>query len=308
MAIAIGGVLYTSQDAERLTELKEQYDLKNQQLQLFLSRSPAPTKANLAVLEQNYEQLMDELRKSQASLNLSTYDEDLFFGEPPTDSNDAFFMIAKYVEDARKLAASSGVKIVEGYRFGFDEFENVGPPIEIVSRVHRQSKIMESLLQALFDSGISEFISIKREKDLKDEKDEDERRKPPVGNDFKVTGGSSIRSTESFDSLAFQLEFIGQSLSLRSFLNRLTGSSLPFSIMEIEVRLDRESGSVEGRKSILENPFLSEENAELQSSAVQVPIISENESHYIVTLEFLELINDDIMSELNNLKKGGGDV
>ncbi len=309
MAVAVGGMLYTSKDAERLASLKEQYESKNKQLQLFLSRSPAPTKANLAVLDRNYEQLMEEFRKSQSSLNLSTYDEDLFFGKPPTDSNDAFFMIAKYVEDTRRLAISSGVKIVEGSRFGFRQYENVGPSNEEIGRVHRQTKIMEALLQALFDSGIREFVSIKREGSSNAE--------TPVnvkgdavsrGDFFSLKGASAVRSTGSFDSLAFRLEFKGQSLAMRGFLNRITGSSLPFSIHEIDVKLNRESGSDEGRKSVIKNPFLNEESLSVQSSAVQVPIISENESHFSVTLEFLEFADSTVLTDSEVVKKGSGNV
>ena len=70
---------------------------------------------------------------------------------------------------------------------------------------------------------------------------------------------------------------------MRGFLNRITGSSLPFSVHEVDVKLERESGSDEGRSAIIDNPFLSEENSNAQSRAVQVPIISENESHFGVT-------------------------
>lgn len=308
LAVAIGGMLYTSKDVERLTELKDQYESKNKQLQLFLRRSPAPTKANLAVLDRNYEQLVEEFKKAEASLNLSTFDEGLFFGKPPSNSNDAFFMIAKYVEDTRRLAVSSSVRTVEGSRYGFEQFENAGPSEEDIPRVHRQTKIMEALLQALFDSGISEFVSIKREGPREAELQASGRGKSDANGDvFDLQGTSSIRKTSSFESLAFRLEFKGQSLAMRGFLNRIMGSSLPFSINEIDVRLDRESGSDEGRKSVIENPFLSEESSNAQATAVQVPIISENESHFSVTLEFLELVDSAVLTD-SKVEKGSGNV
>ncbi len=310
LTVAMGGMFYASKDAERLAELKEQYEAKNTQLQLFLNRSPAPTKANLAVLDRNYQQLMEEFRKSQSSLNLSTYDPELFFGRPPSDSNDAFFMIAKYVEDARRLAVSSGVKTEEGMRFGFSQYENVGPSKDDIPRVHRQTKVMEALLQALFDSEISEFVSIKREAPRARDETSRNSGSSRKGQDFfNLEGTSSVRSAESFDSLAFQLEFKGQTSAMRGFLNRITGSSLPFAISEIEVQLDRESGSGEGtRRSIAENPFLNEDEADLSASAVKVPIISENESRFIVTLEFLELVDDSVMTEAVKPGKGSGNV
>ncbi len=140
MLAAVGGIWYTSRDAERLTALKSQYDSKNQQLQLFLKRVPAPTKANLEVLDENYELLASELDMARSALNLSSYNPDLFFGPSPADSNDAFFMIAKYVEDTRRLAVSSGIATVEGSRYGFSQYENVGPVSEAIPRVHKQRR------------------------------------------------------------------------------------------------------------------------------------------------------------------------
>ncbi len=304
MALAVFGMLYTSQDAKRLDELKTEYANKNQQLQLFLKRSPAPTKANLATLDRNYDLLKGEFEKAQVALNLSTYDKDMFFGKRPGNSNDAFFMIAKYVEDARRLAASSEVKTVEGSRYGFSQYENVGPVEEAIERVHKQAKIMEALLQALFDSGISEFVSIKREASVVPEPSDEPQRSVEGDEIFSIDSTSEFKRTDSLESLAFRVEFKGQSLSMRSFLNRITGSSLPFSIHEIEVALDKEAGSAEERSSILDNPFNSEENSPSQISAMRVPIISENESRFIITVEFLELKEGPLVS-LDDETEGG---
>jgi len=103
-----------------------------------------------------------------------------------------------------------------------------------------------------------------------------------------------IGVSDAFDSLAFQLEFKGQSHSLRSFLNRITSSSLPFSISEIEVKLDRETGSGESRRLILDNPFAPSGESGNTMSAVRVPIIAENESYFVVTLGFWELAEEPI--------------
>ncbi len=163
---------------------------------------------------------------------------------------------------------------------------------------------MESLLQALFDSGISEFVSIQREASLVGESQPKRTSVRDTGDIFSLREEDSVRRGGSFDTLAFRLEFKGQSLSMRSFLNRVTGSSLPFSINEIEVRLDHEMGSAEGRSSIRDNPFVNSENVEQQMSAVRVPIISENESRFIVTLEFLELVDDVVASENSERENG----
>lgn len=300
LASALGGMWYASRDGESLKALKEQYEMKNRQLKLFVSRSPAPTKANLEQLDRNYADLMAAFSEAQSTLNLSTYDKALFFGQPPASHNDAFFMIAKYVEDARNLALSSGVESPEGYRYGFREYENVGPDVESIGRVHRQAKIMEALLMALFDSGISELVSIKRERGSPGQVSI-----AAEADVFEFAGESSADDSSAFQSLAFQLEFKGQSLSLRSFLNRVSSSSLPFSISEIEVRLDREAGSDESRSSILENPFAQPDASDNSLTAVRVPIIAENESFFVVTLEFLQLSQDSIAQSVDTSLEGG---
>lgn len=299
LAIALLGVFHTSMDADRLAELKLEYEQKSKQLSLFVNRSPSPTKANLSLLERNLQQLKQEFETSQSTLNLSTFDRGLFFGNPPADSNAAFFMIARFVEDSRRLAQSADIRFEEGYRFGFSAYENVGPSIEAIPLVHKQARILEALLQALVDAGISELVSLEREnpEDLGSADSKGQR-----GADFfQAPRGGFIRSTEAFESLAFRLEFKGQSHAMRSFLNRVNGSSLPFNISQIEVQLESESGSIDKRSDSLENPFFAPEVVADENSALQVPIISENESRFVVIVEFIELkegvLADDGLAE-----------
>ena len=304
LAIALLGVFHTSVDSDRLTDLKLEYEEKNKQLSLFMNRAPAPTKANLAILEGNLQRLKEEFDTSQATLNLNTFDRELFFGRPPADSNAAFFMIARFVEDSRKLVQNAEIRCDEGYRFGFSAYENVGPSVDTIAIVHKQSKILEALLQALVDAGISELVAVERENPAIRGKAESQNL---GGSDFfEMPGNSPIRSSEAFESLAFRLEFKGQSHAMRSFVNRVNGSSLPFAISEIEVQLERESGALEERNDLLENPFFASEESVGENSPLQVPIISENESRFVVIVEFIEL-GEEILA-VGGLEKGRGNV
>lgn len=304
LAIALLGVFHTSMDSDRLGELKFEYDQKNKQLSLFMQRSPAPTKANLAILDRNLEQMKKEFLVSQATLNLSTYDRDLFFGSPPIHSNAAFFMIAKFVEDSRALAQGADIRFDEGYRFGFSSYENVGPSIEVLAVVHKQTKIMEALLQALADAGVSELVAVERENPAA--LGQEDSRSSGGADFFSMPSKSLIRSTDAFDSLAFRLEFKGQSHAMRSFVNRVNGSSLPFTISQIEVQLESESGNIDKRSRLLENPFFASDQGADDNSALQVPIISENESRFVVIVEFIEL--GEGMLAIGGLEKRGEGV
>ena len=303
LATTVGGVWYASEGRDELAILKDQYEKKRRQMEMYIARSPAPTKANMEALDRNYARLIEEFESVQSSLNLNTYDRGLFFGQVPESHNEAFFMIAKYVEDVRSMAIGSGVKFPEECRYGFSEYENVGPDSEMVERVHRQSRIMESLLLALFDSGISEFVSIKRESSIEGNAVNGEG-----GDLFNLENDRSIGSTDAFESLAFQLEFKGQSLSLRNFLNRVNRSSLPFSINEIEVRLEGESGLDGNRSAILDNPFARPSETERPMSAVRVPIIAENESFFVITLEFWDLVGGPTTAVVGNSGEGRSGV
>ncbi len=72
------------------------------------------------------------------------------------------------------------------------------------------------LLLALFDSGISEYVSIKRESSVGGDAG-----KGDGGDLFNLKNDRSNGSSEAFNSLALLAEFKGQSLSLRNFLNRV---------------------------------------------------------------------------------------
>ncbi|MBT7866343.1 MAG: hypothetical protein HN763_08315, partial [Opitutales bacterium] len=128
------------------------------------------------------------------------------------------------------------------------------------------------------------------------------------GDLFNLENDRSIGLTDAFESLAFQLEFKGQSLSLRNFLNRVNRSSLPFSINEIEVRLEGESGLDGNRSAILDNPFARPSETERPMSAVRVPIIAENESFFVITLEFWDLVGGPTTAVVGNSGEGRSGV
>ena len=55
-----------------------------------------------------------------------------------------------------------------------------------------------------------------------------------------------------------------------------------------EVLFESESGNIDKRSRLLENPFFSSDQEMDDNSALQVPIISENESRFVVIVEFIE--------------------
>ena len=94
---------------------------------------------------------------------------------------------------------------------------------------------------------------------------------------------------------SFRMTFEGQSIALRSFLNRIVNSSLPYAIRDVKVRLANESGSKSELESLAENPFAADDFDGLNRAVATVPIISDNSSRFEVTLEFLEL--EEVIAE-----------
>ncbi len=306
LGAVVASMWMVSKNQQRIDELVLEYERKSGMIDGYLKSVPSPTKANLEELEANYAELYSVFQKASSALNLNTYDPDLFFGQSPPTRTDAFFEIARYAQEMRNLSENNGIVFDSETRFGFEEYVNVGPEPDRIEVVHKQVKIMNILLRSLLDSGISEFVAIQREPYEKSGPSPrfTEYRSGPFLTDFQ----SCVPDAEVFESQGFRLVFKGQSISLRNFLNRIVNSTLPFSINTVEVELIDEEGQKMDRSAIIDNPFF---NTELDSSlieAAQVPIISENESLFVVTVEFISSAQEFEPPLGVAQRKEGGDV
>jgi len=292
VAVAICGLWFLSGERKELSELISEHDRKSRVLESLLSRKPSPTNGNIEVLDLNYATLYQEYKRSLGVLKLDAYDKDLFFGVLPATHNDAFFAIARYVEDTRVLASGKGVGIPEGYRFGFEEYANTGPEQSEIENCHHQMKIMGVLAQWLLDSGISELLGIQRGRDSSEGVVSSRRESDAefAADVYAIDRDSKAKMDGAIESKSFRVAFKGQSASLRNFLNRLTNSSLPLVVSSIETRLSGETGK-DGREAMPENPFFQDASEEAMEAS-RIPIISENESLFVVTLEFLTLVEE----------------
>ena len=291
LAAVIASMWMVSKNQGRIDELVLEYERKSAMIDGYLTSIPSPTKANLERLEANYAELYDVFLKASSALNLNTYDPGLFFGSPPSTRTDAFFAIARYVQDMRNLSENNGIAYEAETRFGFEEYVNVGPSEDRIPDIHKQLRIMNILLRSLLDSGISGFVAIQREPEEEGDpgsRSTGEYRSGPFLTDFK----SSVPKEGVFESKGFRLVFKGQSISLRNFLNRIVNSTLPFAINSVEVELTEEEGQKIERTSIVDNPFFNTDLDKSLIEAAQVPIISENESLFVVTVEFISTVQE----------------
>ncbi len=293
VAVGLAGIWYLAQVTGRLGELKRAYDTKSAQYDRYLAARPSPTEANLEALQNNYIELYELYEQTMATLNLNTFDRDAFFGRTPVSRADWSFVIHKYKENARYEALSAGISLPQNVQFGLADLTDAVPTADQAKNVHEQIVIMTSLLEKLFESGIQSFVRIQRGRPLQ------ARGSGPVsrrssdrlyneGDVFIVNPSTSLVIPDTVSAYTFRVAFSGQSIALRSFLNRIADSSLPLVIRGVEVDLSSEGGAKEGLESIQENPLAAEARSDFAANTV--PIISDNTSLFVVTVEFLDLL------------------
>lgn len=316
LAIGVTGVWYLSSLSQELGLLKVQYDAKVAQYSGHIGAKPSPTKANLNAIANNYAELYEVYDRAMRVLNLNTYDRDGMFDSAPESRADWSFEVHKYIDNVRYNALSNGVGFPSDTSFGLSKYSEESPAVEDMELVHRQVTIMTNLLQSLFGSGINSFVSIERGVPLISKQakgtSKSARRNSGIAlnaDEFLVSDSMSMAVPGIFDAYAFRVTFNGQSIALRSFLNGIVNSPLPYAIRGIEVKLASESGLKSELETLADNPFALEDAEELSRSVSSVPIISNNSSQFIVTLEFLDLVAEiEEPRVASNRERAGDDV
>ncbi len=306
------GLWFLAQLNGQLSELKASYETKASQYDRYVVAKPSPTRSNLEAIDANYDELYEVYVKSLGALKLNTFNEETFYGETPVSRADWSFELHRFKENARYAALSNSIALPEDTEFGIKDFSGGAPSTDEMESVHQQIVIMSNLLEALFDSGIKSFETIQRGVKPQRGKAVASSRIPSnrlytEGDYFAVEPSQSIAVPGTLDSYVFRVVFRGQSISLRTFLNRMTNSPFPFVVRGVEADLSSEGGEKQGLETIAENPF-SDSAATSRSGASAVPIISDNTSLFAVTIEFLQMAVELEKPRVASVEKGGGDA
>ena len=193
---------------------------------------------------------------------------------------DGFFVIASFVETMREKAEGCGVRLKSDERFGFADYIHAGPQLRDLPRVLRERHATELLLKAVFAARPHQLISVQRER-------------PSVGGDARRESASSSggyaradyfdwdprdpnRQAGSIDNLALRVSFVGQTVALRSLLNRLAEFEMPLIVRAVEVAPVARGGERPDEASDLEVPR---------------PLISQSLSRFTITVELMEWID-----------------
>ena len=307
LLVFVAGCALALAESGKLDTLKRKLVRAERQLAQLRDTAPSPSVENVAVAEQNAEQLSAQLQRIL---------EDLQGGAGLTLSDDGVRVmsaIQQYITDHQKLAQAhvgvnevpTAVAIADDFAFGFERYldEAIIPEDPaVVPVLDKQRQVLSYIVKQLIAAHPVGIQKVERELlELKAVSG-----KPAAG--FQIKPAVSARVAGAIDTLAFSVSFSGYTRSLRLFLNNLAQFDLPIVVRSVEVARPSESAAADTAKPSkgqemgdIFSAFGAPAALEATPSPSQTPVIAENVSHFTVTLEFIEIILPDAVPETSEL-------
>jgi hypothetical protein len=298
LVFAAGATLVVM-ESDKLSKSMRQVASVDSQLNGLLVANPTPTAENVQAAQQNAAEL---------SAKLLSIRQNLQRGSRLTISNDGtrvMSSVQKYISNCRRQVAThvnaaevaAPIQIPQDFAFGFEEYlktTNISEDSSIVPQLDKQRQVLSYILNQLIAADPAGIQAVEREL--------------MVGADSKMSGfqinpSISARVPGAIDTLAFRVTFTGYTPTLRKFLNNLAQFDLPIVVRSVAV--DRPATNAKAAKSkqskasniddifsVFGGSSAPAEAASVEagSDANQIPVISETESSFTVTLEFIEII------------------
>lgn len=231
-------------------------------------QSPAPNPENEQAIAAELVQAARTLADLRAGLK--GRDADWLSAPPPAKPLDAFFDIASFVEKARAATGQAKVGFAPDEHFGFATYANEGPAPELVPAVFRQRLLVQRLVDTLIEARPLALLGLRREPVAQTQLSA----KNLAADFFNFDHALSLRQPGQLDTLAFRLEFSGQTSTLRNFLNSLAAFSQPFVVRSVEVEPLPAAGNGAAPASV---------------AGAAVPLVRQNLSKFAVIVEFVLL-------------------
>lgn len=263
-------------------------ELKKQERDRLARQSPAPSKDCELAIGRALAGAEQELAALQAVFQGSGLE--ILAAPGPAKAIDAYVDIAAFVERTRALAANAQVTTRPEERFGFSSYANQGPADDVAPAVFRQRLVLQYLVETLLEARPRALLAVQRERPLTAAQRLRRRQPVPGGREGArqaVTGGqpedffdfddkASLRVPGQMDTEAFRLEFLGQTATVRNFLNSLASFSLPVIVRNLEA----EPLSGERHPAVAALSPATDES---------VKVVAPAESRFTVVVEFVEL-------------------
>jgi hypothetical protein len=293
LVFAAGATLVVMESG-KLAKSKKQVTSTNSQMNGLLQANPAPTSENVQAAQQNVAAL---------SAQLLSIREDLQRGSRLTISNDGprvMSGVQKYISNYRREVAThqsvqdvaAPIQIPQDFAFGFEEYlkqANISQDSAVVPQLDKQRQVLSYILNQLIAADPAGIQAVERE--ILGET-------TAKTSGFQINPAISARVPGAIDTLAFRVTFTGYTPTLRKFLNNLAQFDLPIVVRSVAV--DRPANNAKTAKakkpkaSNIDDIFGafagSSISVEAAPDADQTPVISETESSFTVTLEFIEII------------------
>lgn len=291
-----GGSALVVMESSKLSKSKQKVASADSQIKGLLYANPAPTSENVQAAQQNAEEL---------SAKLLSIREDLQRGSRLTISSDGTRVMSglqKYISNYRREVAShknadgvaAPIQVPADFAFGFERYlktTQISDDPAVVPQLDKQRQVLSYILNQLMAADPAGIQAVERE--ILGDVD-------AKATGFQINPAISARVPGAIETLAFRVTFTGYTPALRKFLNNLAQFDLPIVVRSVDA--DRPATNTEAasakksKASNIDDIFSvfggssSTETAEAAPKANQTPVISETESSFTVTLEFIEII------------------
>jgi hypothetical protein len=228
--IVLGVVVWLQQQASgKKAEIDAALAEQMSELNHLLQTKPAPAKENIDILKQDRAQvdhLYQELLANVAHSRIHA---------PPDLRPVAFLqMMASQLAKLRQAADAAGVKIVDGFAFGFSRYAGTPPAIparnlseedtkRVVTLLVKQLRAIEKISSLLIESRVDDVTAIRRSE--VESNNGSDSLDVPIVNDPRAL----------YQTLPFEFQFHCTPEALRDFLNSLTKSDWFFAVRKVQV-------------------------------------------------------------------------
>ena len=289
------------------TNLAQQFGIGQDGLSRAISKKPYPTKDNLEKSDQNVSKL--QVRKTEHEENLLGKGKLQLTAEDVADYEFTVKRrIREYALAKRAQAKKNNVKLKKGANketFGFSNYVDQTTTTNnnaLAREIDKQRTILDHVLTQLLDSGITEFIAVRRE-NLENQLDPT----LPIAADdvFQLDQKMSARVIGAIDTYAFQFEFAGYTSGLRRFFNQISSFELPVVVRDVNATRVQQDTLVTNISASSPVPFnrpgaapfspfgspapFTVKKTSNEQQIEQQPVVDKNLSRFRIILEFIEL-------------------
>lgn len=263
LVLGEGWLIYDRWEASRAAAKK--LVQKEAELMAMRDLTPVPTRPVATAIEADLARGQRAVAAMQAELKgRGPAAERLASAKVPAARTDAYFDLATFVEKTRELAKKNDVEIrPEAARFGFSLYANEGPKEDRIASVFHQRQVVQFLVESLIEARPRSIFLIQRERALnKAEKDailaaqaaaangaggaapepppepapgSGSPAEPESPDIFAIDPRVTARAPGFIDTTPVRIVFTGQTVTLRTFLNKLASFELPVLVREVEV-------------------------------------------------------------------------